>query len=725
MTTENLNPDSEIVGEPDGDNWLTMARQAYEASTDWFNSSLRKTTEKALAHFANKHAPGSKYHSDSYKSRSRGFRPKTRATIRRNEAAAAVAFFSTQDLVSISAENESDPAQQLSARALSEIVGYRLEDSIPWFQTLIGAYQDTLNAGVCISYQSWDFKEEAEDGTSTILVDKPTISLVALENFRISPAANWVDPIGTSPFVIELISMTIGEIKAKMKAGLWIEADEGSIQKAAEVQYDSVRAAREGSRTNKDDIKYGTTDFDTVFVHRNIIRHEGEDWIFYTLGTEQLLSEPSLLSGAYRYLQRGERPYVMGYSVIEAHKPFPSGLNELTFGLQEEANEISNQRRDNVSLVMNKRYFAKRGANIDFKSLTRNVPGSITMMDDINTDLRWDTPGDVTGSSYQEQDRVSLDYDEIAGTFSPGSVQSNRKIGETVGGMEMLSNDANVITEYQLRVFAASWVEPVLKQLVRMEQAYETDELILAIAGQKAKIQRFGVDQLTDDMLRDSVTVRVNVGFGATNPQQRVQKLTMGLGSIAQFAPQAMAGLEAKEVVIEIMGALGYKNADRFFPSMGEDKQPQQQQQPPYQIAVAQLKAEADAIKTDKVLAQGASIAQMENETAQVRIKVDTDRDVAYVQAETEKNRQDGEMRMAELQVKREIEILRYSTQQQISLEDAKVQLARDSMKLNVQRELAQAAGAMDMQKTYNPPQVATPAFEPSGRAPDGQAFER
>ena len=53
------------------------------------------------------------------------------------------------------------------------------------------------------------------------------------------------------------------------------------------------------------------------------------------------------------------------------------------------------------------------------------------------------------------------------------------------------------------------------------------------------------------------------------------------------------------------------------------------------------------------------------------------------------------------------------------------MQLARDTMKLNVQRELASAAGAMDLHKTYNPPQVASPAIEPKGRAPDGEAFQK
>lgn len=647
---------------PQDDAWLQMARDAYEQSTDWFDTSLRPTIEKAMAHFGNRHAPGSKYHSDSYKFRHKGFRPKTRASIRRNEAAAAVAFFSTQDMATIAAENESDQQQLMTARILTELLNYRLDDSIPWFLLLLGAYQDALNTGVVISHQDWHFHEVSKkvpagpnvfdqagnpamkDVTST-LADKPRVSLVAIENFRISPASDWTDPIGSSPYVVELIPMFVGDVKVQMTAGRWISYSDGEIATAAQTQYDSVRAARDGTkRTDAKDVNHATTAFDTVWVHRNIIRHDGEDVIFYTLGTHLRLSDPKPLHEDYRHLGPGERPYVMGSALIETHKAYTSGLNELTFGLQEEANEIQNQRRDNVSLVMNKRYFARRTANIDYRSLTRNVPGSITLMDDIDTDLKWDSPGEVTGSSYQEQDRVSVDYDELAGTFSPGSVQSNRQLNETVGGMKLLDGDSNKITEYQLRVFAETWVEPVLKQLVRLEQGYETDAKVMAIAGQKAQFfQMFGDEEITDAMLQGMVTVRVNVGFGSTNPQQRVEKLSMGLSTIGTFMPQLMTDLDGKEVVTEVFGALGFKSAERFFPKLTEqqeDPQVAQLKQAVQQLQQAlqgkQMEIEG-RVKVAEINNQGrVQVEELRQQGAMAKSQADAEAEFALAKMEAE-----------------------------------------------------------------------------------------
>ena len=61
----------------------------------------------------------------------------------------------------------------------------------------------------------------------------------------------------------------------------------------------------------------------------------------------------------------------------------------------------------------------------------------------------------MTASAFQEQDRVNVDYDELIGNFSQGSVMTNRKMGETVGGMKMLAladtNGDKAVTQAEFR----------------------------------------------------------------------------------------------------------------------------------------------------------------------------------------------------------------------------------------------------------------------------------
>ena len=90
------------------------------------------------------------------------------------------------------------------------------------------------------------------------------------------------------------------------------------------------------------------------------------------------------------------------------------------------------------------------------------------------------------------------------------SVQSNRNLNETVGGMNILTASANKVENYQLRTWIETWAEPVLRQVTLLEQEYETDQTILAIAGAKAKVmQKFGIDRVTDQMLSGEMTVRI------------------------------------------------------------------------------------------------------------------------------------------------------------------------------------------------------------------------
>ena len=263
----------------------------------------------------------------------------------------------------------------------------------------------------------------------------------------------------------------------------------------------------------------------------------------------------------------------------------------------------------------------KRTAQVDLRSLQRNVPSGVTMMNDPSDgkDVRVvDTP-DVTRSAYEEQDRLNLDFDDIAGSFSQSSVQSNRKLNETVGGMQMLTKDASQISAYQLRTFNETWVEPVLDQVVELEQYYETDVVILGLAGKKAELlQKFGIDQITDELLMAHVTVNVAVGVGATNPADRLESFTRGLASIRDLlADQTLErfGINTGEIFKEVFGMMGYKDGKRFLPenqdpniialqnTVQQLQQQLAQKQPPEIIAatVKKLAAETERVKAQTV----------------------------------------------------------------------------------------------------------------------------
>jgi hypothetical protein len=147
---------------------------------------------------------------------------------------------------------------------------------------------------------------------------------------------------------------------------------------------------------------------------------------------------------------------------------------------------------------------------------------------------------------------------------------------------------------------------------------------------------------------------------------------------------------------------------------------------PPPQVQAALIKAEADAknrqLDRDFDMQIARLDAQMEERRLQLDealARIDTDRDTAYVQAETERTRNEHTARMKELEERFNLAVLDYSNKRGIAQDKVKAELAQTVMKLRTQKDLA------GMRTPTAAPQVATPPMEPPGRAPNGQAYQR
>ena len=552
--------DDIVHGAPDNDAALRLAQQAFTESTDYFNAGIRKEIERDMRQAQGLHPTDSKYESPLYRGRAKFFSPKTRAAIRKKEAIAAAAFFSQQDVVSIDPENEDDPANVKAAELQHHLLNIRLKKSVPWFLTLQGAYQDAQTVGVCISHQYWQYNKQKG-------VDRPWADMRPVENFRFSPGADWRDPVGTSPYLIDMLPMYIKDIEARTKVAdgktgeaKWLPVTAEQMKTAAQKYSDSITLLRNKGRADAQAMPNANDAFQQVWVHRNIVEIDGVDWLWYTLADVTMLSKPVPLDKVYFH---GKRPYAIGFCVVESHKVYPSGQSRLTRDVQGELNELRNLRIDNIRFVLNKRYFVRRGAQVDLRSLVAHVPGSATMVGDPAKDVVPNEVRDVTGSAFQEQDRINADFDEVAGSFSQSSIQGNAQLSDKLGGMQILTDDANQLSAYELKCFAETWVKPVLDQFVALEQHYESDPTILKLAGKKA-----GIGLIDDGLLMMPVSVTVNVGVGAVTPQRRLNNLIFGLKSIKELLSDPTlqnAGLDVEEMCEEILSKCGYDSGARFF----------------------------------------------------------------------------------------------------------------------------------------------------------------
>jgi len=574
-----------------------LARDCYSAATNWVNSGKRARWTESLRAFQSLHSIDSKYYSREYGHRTTLFRPKSRAMVRKSEAQTAAAFFSNEDVVNIQPADEDNKEQAASAAVMQELLQYRLtkptgEGGIPWFLTLVGARQDGEVMGLCAAKAYWKYEEvnhgprivpaidphtgamlRGADGQIQIreeddiekVHDKPVVDLIPMENIRFEPGADWRNVVEASPYLIYQIAMYVSDVREMMDKGEWFPMPDSAMRSATDIDDDTTRRAREPGRVpGKDHDAWKPKDFDIVWVHENIIRWAGRDWHFYTLGRQAaMLTNPRPLEEVYLH---GMRPFTIGFVVVETHKTYPASKIELVRDLQRATNDDWNLRFDQMKMSLMPRQFIKQGVGIEVVDVRTFIPGKVVVTKDPQTDIVWDRPPEPSQAAYAEQDRINLDFDELVGDFSNSSVQATQIQEQSATGMHLMSGQASGMNEYELRVFAESFVEPLLRQLVHLIRAYETDQTVLAICGKRAKIeQKYGISAVTDALLDKDATVKVNVGIGATNPAIKMRNFLMAAESLQKFfGPVLAQGINFEEVLHEVFALAGYKDGDRF-----------------------------------------------------------------------------------------------------------------------------------------------------------------
>jgi hypothetical protein len=597
--------------------WVEIAQRSHHTSKTWFDGSVQGQVRRNYAHFHGRHAPGSKYLHEFYRLRSQFFRPKTRAMVRRAEAAMAVALFGTADLLTTDPWDDSDENKRQASEIARVLLQYRLERTIPWFQTMVGAAQEAQIHGRPIAELDWRYRTREQDvvrrnpdtgkpeiaKNRVVIEDRPWIELVPIEMLRFDPAADWRDPIGTSPYLIREKPMYVGDVKDLIRqanaayGGEWyIEPDDASWWTWSHKDTDGAKQARQNGQVDPHNDRRGVPDFEVVWIHRHFVRYDGVDYVYDMIDTRSMLSIPRPVAEVYPHLDDGERPFVMGTAAVEAHKVIPTAPAGMVSDMQQEINESANLRIDGIKTAVLGRWLMRRGAQLDAETLKYGVANSVIATEDVNRDLRELKQQDIPQSAFAEADRLNIEFDELAGNFSAASVGSNRQLNETVGGMNLLSGDAAQVKEYEIRTLVETFVEPILNQLYRLEQFYETDEELLQDVVVRTNMPLERVLELLDLRIR----VRVNVGFNATSPERRIQRISLGVSTVAQLAPEAQQGINSAEIVKEVFGALGFRDGARFYgqvndPNADPEKQQlmQRVQQLEAMLAGRQLEAES------------------------------------------------------------------------------------------------------------------------------------
>lgn len=696
--------------------WIDTAREAYTASYNYYEVTMMRQHQDNLDNFQSRHPADSRYHGDMYRYRSRLFKPKTRIASRQLEEDAAEMFFGTDDLVSIKPVNINSKEDQFAADVQEHLVQKHLDESLSYFEMTLGGVQDAFKQGDVVSGVGWESAEQEKDrerdlttfdGESGDMLweagdtyaepvmeyNRPTFRLIPIENIHLDPGFVWNDPIGTSPYIIEDMPMHIQKVQERMaepgqepQGNQWKHVPTTVLLSATQAtdSQESIRAKRQGDTLDPlSSNAYRTVeDHMIVMVRRVILDVDGEDWLYYMVGNEALLSEPVPLLEVAPWLKPGERDYQWGYAGIETHRTYKSAPAEWLKDLQAAANIEHNARSDNIALALNKRYKVKRNAVKDFASLRMSVPGGIYEVDDM-ADVEPEQWSDIGGSSFYNEDRLVNDFDALGGSFDQGSVASQRNMNETVGGMRMMQQRTGKARSYMLLTITVTWWQKVMDALHRMVIEYSTeDEVIDAVDELLADDEPVpGVQPL--DLLKVKCRVKINMRLGS-DPMSRMNNL---MAIIANFADSPVAQrLDWDELFKEGAGAAGFGDGDRFMmPVDGMDPAMQQLVQENEQLRMM-VETKQLEMQNKIEVAQVNAQARLQAE----QMKGDMQRELALM--ERELKLLDHEISLAETDIKREeLELAREGLIHQINT--ARFNMRKEMKDLSKQDAESNASG--------------------------------
>lgn len=506
--------------------------------------------------------------------RSALFIPKTRQHCTGWKTTITNAFFMSDDFVTLT--NAVAPEK---ARFTNEVVNLRLDKGRNYrsVHAFISKAADAhVKYGNAIGKVGWEYRSEAveevgPDGEVTKYespeTDRPFLELIPFENVQYDYRVISEDPVNDSPFWRQWIPMYVGDVKAKFASREWKKPRGFNWENiAAPASTELVRKSRQGKMQNPSAQSFGSDDvseYRQIWAVENYFRVGGTDWTFISLGDEYIVTDPERVVDKFAH---GSRPYAMSSFDPEAFRSYSDGVPEKGRHLQAEINAIRNQRRDNVSIILNRGHYVRRDAGVQLQSLLAPRPGMVTLGDSITqNDIRPMEMQDVTASAYNEEQITERNFEEISGKSQNRlGVQSADRQTATEAAIE--ASSGGEYEAFVIKGFSDGFVYPLMCMYIINVVAMESDEATLMDAALATGLP-------PDPMLLAPCEITINAGMGSTNKELRSMRLATAIDQgimLAQVDPTFVGTV--KELYRERLPLLGIKNVDRFVPPTAQQQ---------------------------------------------------------------------------------------------------------------------------------------------------------
>ncbi len=215
----------------------------------------------------------------------------------------------------------------------------------------------------------------------------------------------------------------------------------------------------------------------TYAVWEVFYKKDGKHWLGYTNENNVVLKKAE--ESIYDHY-----PIIMGQCLLEPHKAIGTGFPEILEGPNESFNVTMNQRKDNVSLVLNPMTLVSRFGNVDLDSLTNSRPGGITLTDDMGGIEDRRMP-DVTQNAYMEAAIDEGMMQELSG-ITPGK-EGMGSASQKATVARINEQNADVKISLFIAIVAETYMKPFYHELAWQVNKFESNKKILRIANDSFK----------------------------------------------------------------------------------------------------------------------------------------------------------------------------------------------------------------------------------------------
>lgn len=181
----------------------------------------------------------------------------------------------------------------------------------------------------------------------------------------------------------------------------------------------------------------------------------------------------------------GRLPFVFIVDTPVPNELWGIGVVQAGKDLQEELNAIRNQRRDNVTLAVQRMFIAARNAGINPKHL-RWRPGGVIWVDDlgdVNKILQTIEVPDVTRSSYEEEALLHKDLEEVngVGDFFRGILSTDNP---TATEIAQAAQGGNARIQLKVMMMAEMGLKEIARHFLDLNRQFLTEERVVRVLGQ-------------------------------------------------------------------------------------------------------------------------------------------------------------------------------------------------------------------------------------------------